>query len=188
MKEGLPGGTPRRLNRRSELEEAHAHVACWFGGPTGACSGPVRHARARSRPGEPASSRQTCGSPTSFHRSGSYLSTQLSSPTRALARSRRARGRRPAAAPAARRRPVSQHGGDRSRQRSAGAVAGEASVASVRDALRSMLADTVLREAAERGGTEIAAMPPPSPPSWRGASARQDSTRVTRWPRTSAFA
>jgi UDP:flavonoid glycosyltransferase YjiC (YdhE family) len=38
---------------------------------------------------------------------------------------------------------------------------GEASVASVRDALRSVLADTSLREAAERVGTEIAAMPPP---------------------------
>jgi hypothetical protein len=38
---------------------------------------------------------------------------------------------------------------------------GEASVASVRDALRSVLADTGLREAAARVGTEIAAMPPP---------------------------
>jgi hypothetical protein len=38
---------------------------------------------------------------------------------------------------------------------------GEASVASVRDAVRSVLADTGLREAAERVGTEIAAMPPP---------------------------
>jgi UDP:flavonoid glycosyltransferase YjiC (YdhE family) len=38
---------------------------------------------------------------------------------------------------------------------------GEVSVASVRDALRSVLADTGLRAAAERVGTEIAAMPPP---------------------------
>jgi hypothetical protein len=38
---------------------------------------------------------------------------------------------------------------------------GEVSVASVRDALKSVLADTGLREAAERVATEIAAMPPP---------------------------
>src|SRR4051794_5687052 len=31
MKEGLPGGTLERVNRRSELEEAHAHVARWIG-------------------------------------------------------------------------------------------------------------------------------------------------------------
>src|SRR3954452_22321940 len=31
MKGGLPGGTLQRVYRRSELEEAHAHVARWIG-------------------------------------------------------------------------------------------------------------------------------------------------------------
>jgi hypothetical protein len=30
MKEGLPGGTLQRVNRWSELEGAHTHVARWI--------------------------------------------------------------------------------------------------------------------------------------------------------------